>query len=432
MNEESIQETAKENHPQAEQASEAMGIGGDIVNGMQWKSKWWGFELHFNHESMDALNGSGGGDTIIELLTTVVGQVVPQPAGRIISAIIELRWEAMKHIDQQTGEGVKLVSPWIAMGMLIPLARRDIPAERLWWLVYGNPQASFASREGGETSVFADPSEVFVLDTAGGDWGEHQAFQGEKSESGASLAVYNGTLYCVVHGADDDYLWYCVYDGEKNWRHATRFPGSPRTNANPALATYNNRLHCVFSGTDSSLYHKVLDGSNWGGHSKIVNSVGRGVALATYNNRLHCVFRGTDNSLYHNIFDGSNWGGHSKIVNTTGEGSSLATYNNRLYCVFRGADEELYQKVLNGSSWSGHTSIGSLAGKGPALADYQGHLHCVFRGKNDASLYHKFFNGSSWSRHRQLAPSTNGQPALAVYHDKHTSTAQLFCVIRGN
>jgi ribosomal protein S27AE len=432
MNEESIQETAKENHLQAEQASEAMGIGDDIVSNMEWKSKWWGFELHFNHLSMDALNGSGTGDTIIELLTTVVGKVVPEPAGTLISAIIELRWEAMKHIDQQTCEGVKLVSPWIALGMLIPLPRRDIPAERLWWLVYGDPQASFAFREGGETSVFADPSEVFLLDTAGGDWGEHQAFQGEKSQSGASLAVYNDNLYCVVHGAYDDFLLYCVYDGEKNWRHATRFPDNAKTNANPALATYNNRLHCVFCGTDSSLYHKVLDGSNWVGHSKIVPSVGPGVALAMYNNRLHCVFRGTDSSLYHKVLEGSNWDGHSKIVDTTEEGSSLATYNNSLYCVFRGTDQKLYQKVFNGSSWSSHTSIGSSAGKGPALANYQGYLHCVFRGKDDANLYHKFFNGSSWSGHRKLAPSTNGQPALAVYHDRHTNRAQLFCVIRGN
>ncbi|MFQ6331847.1 hypothetical protein ACLMAL_37810 [Nocardia sp. CWNU-33] len=420
MSTEPTQDTATMSQAEAPRDVDTLSLQDDIRNGTWLESKWWGFHVHFNHASIRALVALGG-DRIVSLISDLVGHVFPAPLGDVAGLIVQLRWDVMKAVDQQTGNGAKLTSPWLAPGMLIPTARGE-HKDLLYWKVYGDPQ---------DTAVYDYPPENFVLDAAGGAWGDHQKFPGNRSAEGASLAVYNSALYCVHRGSPDKYLWYSTYDGEKNWSEGVSFPGNPSSNSNPSVATYRNGIHCVFLGMDNGLYYKVFNGSSWGSHTKIVNTVAEGSALAVYNDRLHCVFRGSDNALYHKVLDGSSWGGHTKIVNTVGQGAALAVYKNRLHCVFRGSDNALYHKVLDGSSWAGHSPVGSSAGNGPALAVYKDNLHCVFRGRDDKKLYHKFFNGSSWSGHTNLGTTADGQPGLAVYHDKHTNIAQLFCVFRG-
>jgi hypothetical protein len=306
--------------------------------------------------------------------------------------------------------------------MLIPSAR-GAPKDLLYWMVYGDPQETAA--------VYDIPPETFVYDAAGGVWGDHAKFPGNRSAAGASLAVYNEALYCVHRGSPDQYLWFSTFDGDKSWKEGVSFTGNAKSNGNPALALYRDRFHCVFPGTDKGIYHKHFEGSNWGSHARIVPTAAGGVALATYKDRLHCVFLGTNNSLYHKILNGSTWGENAKIVETAGEGAALAVYKDQLYCVFRGSNKELYHKVYDGSNWSAHAAIGSPAGDGPALAVYKDRLHCVFRGRDDKKLFHKVYDGSSWSAHTNLGRTADGQPGLAVYHDKHTSIPQLFCVFRG-
>jgi hypothetical protein len=420
MTSEQTQDITRASQPDASQDPQILGPQDDIRNGTWLETKWWGFHIHFNHACVQALITLGG-DRIVDLIADLVSNVFPTPLGDIAGLLVQLRWDAMKTIDRQTGNGVRLTSPWPAPGMLIPAAR-GVPSDLLYWKVYGDPQ---------ETAALYDSSaENFVYDAAGGVWGDHQKFPGNRSDSGAGLAVYRGGLYAVHRGSPDDYLWYSAYDGEKSWSDGTNFGGGTKTNYNPAVATYNDGIHSVFTGTDGSLYHKIFDGSSWGAHVKIVPTVGKGAALAVYNGSLHCVFRGTNKSLYHKILTGSSWGGHRDIVATTGEGSALAVYQNRLHCVFRGTDNELYHKTFDGSSWTGHVKIGSPAGDGPALAVYKNRLHCVFRGRDDKKLFHKFYSGS-WSSHTNLGTTAQGQPGLAVYHDKHTNLEQLFLVFRG-
>lgn len=65
----------------------------------------------------------------------------------------------MKRIDQSTGNGVRLTSPWPAPGMLIP-AGRGVAKDLLYWKVYGDPQETVAFHD--------DAAENFVYDAAGG------------------------------------------------------------------------------------------------------------------------------------------------------------------------------------------------------------------------------------------------------------------------
>lgn len=421
MSTESTQDPAVTNGAEAPPDIDTLSLQDDIRDGIWLEAKWWGFHLHFNHACIRALVTLGG-DRIVSLISDVVGQMFPPPFGDIAGVIIQIRWTVMKMIDEDTGNGVQLTSPWIAHGMLIP-SPRGVPKDYLYWKVYGAPQDTAA--------LFDYPTENFVLDAAGGTWGDHQKFPGNRSDDGASLAVLNNALLCAHRGAPDEYLWYSAYDGRENWSQGVKFDGNPSSDANPSLATYRNGIHSVFRGTDGSLYHKVYNGSSWGAHTKIVQTVAEGSALAVYNDSLHCVFRGTNNSLYHCVFDGSSWGHNGVIVPTVGQGAALAVYNNKLHCVFRGSNQELYLKVLTGTSWAGNTALGTPAGDGPALAVYKNVLHCVFRGRDDKKLFHKFYNGSSWSSHTNLGTTAEGQPGLAVYHDEHTDLAQLFLVFRG-
>ncbi|WP_327119817.1 hypothetical protein OHB12_14590 [Nocardia sp. NBC_01730] len=176
------------------------------------------------------------------------------------------------------------------------------------------------------------------------EWGDHQKFPGNRSATGAGLAVYQGALYCAHRGSPDEYLWYSAYDGEKSWKEGVSFPGSTKRNANPAIAVYNDRLRCVFRGTDNAVYHKILNDSPWGDHAKVGSPAGDGPALAVYKNHLHCVFRGRDDKkLFHNFYNGSSWNGHANLGTTADGQPGLAVYHDKhtdleqLFLVFRGA-----------------------------------------------------------------------------------------------
>ncbi|GHO49826.1 tyrosinase family protein [Ktedonospora formicarum] len=69
------------------------------------------------------------------------------------------------------------------------------------------------------------------------------------SNSGAALAVYNNTLYCVHAGArnHDDFLWWSSTTDGVTWTQDQQFPGSYSI-ARPALAVLRERLYCVHRG----------------------------------------------------------------------------------------------------------------------------------------------------------------------------------------
>ena len=417
------------------QDPETLSLQDDIRNGLWFERKWWGFHLHFNHACIQALIQLGG-NNIISLIADIVSELLPTPLGEVAGTIIQIRWEVMKLLDQQSADGVKLTSPWIAWGMFIPSKRGSAPRTDLWWLVYGNPQESIVYSEGGKSYVFANPKEVYSYDAAGGVWGDSEKFPGHKSSAGASLAVYKGELYCVHRGDADEHLWYTVFDGEKSWQEDIRFPNH-RSAGNPALAVYKDRLYCVHrgAGNDGHLWYTSFNGTSWSEDCRIEAMSATGPALAVYNNRLYCVHRGhgSNQNVWYLSFDGVSWSEDSQTSAWSGDSPALAVYNNRLYCVHRGhqSDASLWYTHFNGASWSNDQRLAAMSSFGPALAVYKNHLYCVHRGNADANLWYTHFNGTSWSNDQRLSPWTSGRPGLAVYHDKHTSTPQLFCVHRG-
>ncbi|WP_030993445.1 hypothetical protein [Streptomyces sp. NRRL S-1813] len=95
---------------QAEQARkdlEAMGIE------VEFHTKWWGFELHCNQEAIEGLQ------EIRDLVLQIVENFLPKPLAQVISAVAQLQKLWMKEVSK--GHGAKLVSPWFAPTMLIPV-----------------------------------------------------------------------------------------------------------------------------------------------------------------------------------------------------------------------------------------------------------------------------------------------------------------------
>ncbi|GAA3126933.1 hypothetical protein GCM10020254_87940 [Streptomyces goshikiensis] len=120
----------------AEDAARA-GLSEDDI---QIKTFWWKFEIHLSAQAAD----------IAAEITELVGKVlakVPKlkPFSPIIKAFCRLKAKWIR--DVSAGKGCKLVSPWFAPGMLIPVQLKTPPDYYLYWCVYDPPAR--LERQGG-------------------------------------------------------------------------------------------------------------------------------------------------------------------------------------------------------------------------------------------------------------------------------------------
>ncbi|WP_372405456.1 hypothetical protein [Streptomyces luteireticuli] len=305
---------------------------------------WWGFEIYLNAEAAKLAA------QITKIIGAVVSKLPPlKPIAPIIKAYFELRALWIK----QAGDphGCKLVSPWVAPGMLIPIPLGRKEDTSLWWTVFEPEQG----------------------------WTNDKKFTAHHSGSHPALAEFQGRLYCVHrgYGGDDNHLWWTVYDPKKGWSDDTKFPGHTSADG-PALAVFGGKLHCVHrgGGSDSSLWHTTFDGTDWSADTKLPHHTSNSnPALAVFGGKLHCVHRGSsDTNLWHTTFDGASWSSDTKLTQHLGmEGPGLAVFDNKLYCVHRGSeDQHLWWAAYDGGSWSsdqrlpGHASV-----SGPAVIAYR-------------------------------------------------------------
>ncbi|MCF3131708.1 hypothetical protein [Streptomyces olivochromogenes] len=370
-------------------------------------TKWWGFEFHLNSEAADVAG------QIASLVGAVAGEILPQPFGRVVEAYCELKERWISEVDR--GHGVKLVSPWIAPGMLIPIGKGPGEDPRLWWTV-------FEPRSG---------------------WNEDQKFRAHVSASNPALAELDGRLYCVHRGAGDERLWWMTYDPDKGWSEDRQFPAHASSDG-PAVAKFGGKLHVVHRGGngDTSLWHTFSsDGTAWSRDERLPgHHSSRGPALAEFGGELHLVHRGagSDQRLYHATYNGSSWSpdtqlpGHMSAANP-----AMAEFGGKLHLVHRGSDNDarLWHATYDGSSWSTDTALPAHHSlEGPALTVFDSKLYCVHRGYGggDQNLYWATCSGTSWSSD-QLFPGHNSAagPAAVAFRDPRGTKNQLLVVHRG-
>ena len=257
----------------AEQAQKELAARGIEV----WTKKlWWGFEIHLNAEAADKTAD------IAELIGDIAGEILPSPFNKIVETFCKVKAAWIKAVSD--GYGCKLVSPWIAPGMLIPVSTKPKDDSALWWTVLGTS----------------------------GPWGDDQRLHSHRTAASPALAEFRGKLVCVHRGNSDSRLWWAVYDPDNSWSDDRQLPNHA-TASGPALATFKNTLYCVHRGDrDNSLWvTSTSDGVNWSRDTELPDhKTSSGPALAVFKDRLYCVHRGNsgNNSLWvTSTGDGVNW-----------------------------------------------------------------------------------------------------------------------------
>ncbi|CAL9671106.1 hypothetical protein [Streptomyces sp. enrichment culture] len=388
------QDTIREVHKQ-------LAVGGWEVRAT---SHWWGFAVHLNAQAAQDVA------EITEMIGEIAGNLLGGNIGKIVEAAAKIRAAVIKAVGKDYG--CRLVSPWIAPSMLIPIPSAPREDTHLWWTV---------------TGAGADH----------GKWSEDEKFADHRSKSNPALAVYKGKLYCVHRGDGDGRLWWTVYDPDTGWSTDTPFPNHYSASG-PALAVFGDYLYCVHRGSDTSLWWTRFNGSSWSTDTKMGGRTNDGPALAVYNGKLYCAYKGyNENSLWWCSFNGSSWTGDQSFgSHRTNSNPALAVYKNNLYAMYKGHNTNtLYLARFNGSNgWHGDSPLPNhTSAEGPALAVFDDHLYCVHRGGSDRKLWWARYNGSTWSTDTHLPDHYSAQgPAIAVYRDKDGTKDQLFCVHRGS
>lgn len=383
---------------------------------VQFKKKWWGFEIHMNQEAVDAYLD------IKDLIKDIIGEFLKEP----LKSLVALAAMAQKLWVQAVsrGHGCKLVSPWISPTMLIPVAL-TIPEDfNLWWTVFG-----------------------WNSDTGRQEWNEDTKFPGHTSAANPAAAVFNGRLILVHRGhgsggSGDQQLWWAEFDPDKGWSEDVRFPGHSSA-AGPALAVFGGKLHCVHRGSsnDTTLWHTTFDGTRWSTDTRLPGHASSvGPALAVYGGKLHLVHKGasSDSNLWHATFDGTRWSADTKLPgHATASNPALAEFGGKLHLVHRGSgnDTTLWHATFDGTRWSADTRLPAHSSlEGPSLTVFDSKLYCVHRGhgNGDQDLWWTTYNGSSWSADQRFPGHSSGAgPAAVVYRDKNGTQDQLMVVHRG-
>ncbi|MEV4129594.1 hypothetical protein [Nocardia sp. NPDC049707] len=379
-------------------------------------TKWWGFEIHLNAEAAQ----------VAATITEQVGKVLAKiPKLKPFSPLIKAYCKAKAKWIKEVGKtyGCKLVSPWIAPGMLIPISLRPADDTSLWWTVYGRD-----------------------ADTGQYKWSEDTKFAAHKSKSNPALAVYKDKLYCVHRGDYDDKLWWTVYDTtaadaddpNSGWSEDT-YLGAHTSGAGPALAVYNDTLHCVHrgGGSQTQLWWTTFDGKKWSDDVQIGGRTSHGPGLAVHDGKLFCAYKGyNNNQLYWRTLTDKGWSGEDTLPGKTNSNPALASYKNTLYAMYTAYNSSvLYVNRFSGDRWQGDYSLPNhKSTEGPALAVYNNELYCVHRGAtNDKKLWWaRTSNGTSWTQDSALPAHTSAQgPAIIAYRDLNGTQDQLMCVHRG-
>jgi hypothetical protein len=124
-----------------------------------------------------------------------------------------------------------------------------------------------------------------------------------QTSAAPALAVFNGQLYMAYKSADSNDLWYNVFDGQSGWLEQDiriTQDGHSQTSAAPALAVFNGQLYMAYRSADNDdLWYNVFDGQNWLAQDIRITRydsvyTARGPALAALDKLVYLIYR--DNS----------------------------------------------------------------------------------------------------------------------------------------
>ncbi|MEU3991736.1 sialidase family protein [Streptomyces platensis] len=378
------------------------------------EKKWWKFEIYLNAEAVEL------GAEIAPQIAEVVGAVLPSPYGDIVEVFVKLKVAWIKRVA--AGHGCKLVSPWIAPGMLIPVRVQNPPDYTLYWSII-------------DPSNGASDKEAFP-------------FQQATTEN-PRLVEFRGNVVCLYrHSGSHTALWWTVYQPDGNsWSDPRQIPNQ-WSSASPAVAVFNNLVHLVYRDAHGAdMWHTSFDGNSWSTPRRMANHyTSAGATLAVFDNRLYCVYRGngSDGQLYSTTYNSSgssgSWSPGQALSggNYSGGEPALAVYGGQLHCVYfenRPQFAPLWHTRLNGTQWQAPRRVdhGQATADGVGLTVFNNRLYCGYRDSNAGQeLWSTYWTGQVWSRAERIGGHRSHQgPALIDYRDTNATTRQMLCVFRG-
>ncbi|MEY2549131.1 MAG: hypothetical protein QOD64_1713 [Verrucomicrobiota bacterium] len=241
----------------------------------------------------------------------------------------------------------------------------------------------------------------------GGSWGPDTSIPDNDNAYGTSgapgLAVYNGVLYIIHEGRDDDnQLWCATYDGW-NWGTDTplSFWGQPfGTLGTPALAVFNGLLYVIRLALDPNtlsitMLCTTFDGNAWASDVTLpFTSINNQPALVVYQDALWCFYESPSGTVSYAYLDAQgNWNGQQPVPNQTLGTSGLAAvvFDNKIYCLREQADNDgwIVGCVFDDGVWTGDALLPDSSNAygtsgAPALAVFNDVLFNIRQGRGDS------------------------------------------------
>ncbi|MFI0420754.1 hypothetical protein [Spongiactinospora sp. 9N601] len=343
------------------------------------ETHWWGFTIHLNQPAVDVLT------EVVGAIMDVVCKIFPKEFAWTIELVVKIKTAWIKAVA--SGEGCKVISPWVVPLMLVP--RDEVPKDdtRLWWAVYQSGSGwgedsivddNVRSNHGPAATIHGDRIYVaYAADTdeTGMDqapmywtcytpdngWAEHQRLGDAYSFDAPSLASFNGKLYCVHRGADDghggqdDRTYYTTLNDNGSW--SSRVPcGTATTTSNVTSVVYGGRLYRFVADYHNKItVSSTADGHTWTSDSEVGDLHGDvPPAVVVYHDQIHMVDYDWGDQLRHwTSSDGSNWHQVATIPFRTIASPALVVYDGKIHMVLRGSGEDLslYMNIYDGTSW---------------------------------------------------------------------------------
>ncbi|OBQ33024.1 MAG: hypothetical protein AN485_19860 [Anabaena sp. MDT14b] len=407
----------------------------------------WGFIIHLKQEAVDNL------ENMLQVLETALEYGIKPGAFRTaICDCIKLKQLRLKAVTNKNGPGCRLVSPWPIPFALTVMKEKKPSDQHLYFSVF-NPQDNTWSEE----ADFSGDGEDDENDV--------------QSASGPALAEFDGKLFCVHRGKDNDtHLYWETYTTNTGWSDPQQFPTNHQTYTMPALVVFQGQLYCFYLLKDTTTIHscRLNPSSNtWTEYNNIpAHGANAGPAVAVMNEKLYLGHWGDKNFMYiagcTSTNAWTNWNGMNGAKTT--DAFNFVAYKNKLHTFVKGTDKQLYHLCGNSeveSTWYSEHVPPIATMQGPAACFFEtpgvsgGHVYMVHRGGNDKSSGKLYWNRYSNFTHEDLSVipkdfssgddqhCTADNPALAVYHDTQgadpsqgyqdsaNAGPRLICVYRG-
>ncbi|GAA2838227.1 glycoside hydrolase family protein [Crossiella cryophila] len=171
------------------------------------------------------------------------------------------------------------------------------------------------------------PVQAHAVSTDGITWTTaiaHQQTPGVRTFDAPALAVFNGSLY-ALHRGEDQQLYRTTSTDGLTWTAPVHTLAGNMTNQRPGMAVHNGKLYVAWHGHDSNpraYLASSVDGVNWAAAPVRVGgtaaSVAGGPVLAAHGGKLYAVWLSTSDQAMYGAYstDGTEWSPQYTVART--------------------------------------------------------------------------------------------------------------------